>query len=143
MATAIVEFNPLPDAIRAAAENHDFWPRLRVGFVLVFVSRVKIRGEGLKFGGTGVHALEDGRNAIARALQAHGSRRSPPNLRQLLVARAVALYLAQQIFRSRLDRHARSPAVHGGQLLNLMDEPRVDFRELADFFGVEAALHGR
>src|SRR5579859_13295 len=141
VAAAIIKLNALPDAVRAAPQNHDFWPRLRVRFVLVLVSRVEIRREGFKLRGARVHAFENRRDAVARALQADGSWRGSPNLRQLLVAGTVPFDFAQQILRSRLDRNARGAAVHCSQLFDLVDEPRIDLCQLANFLGVQAALH--
>ena len=143
VAAAIIEFNSLPDTVRAAAQNHDFWALLGVGFIFIFVGRIKIRSERFEFCGAGIHALKDRIDTVTRALQTNGGRRAPPNLGELLVARAVALHFAQQIFGSCFDGDARCAAVHGGDLFNLMDEPRIDLGELADFLGMEATFHGR
>ena len=59
MAAAIIEFDSLPDAVGPAPENGDFRPLAGVGLVFFFVCGIKIRREGLKFGGAGIHALEN------------------------------------------------------------------------------------
>ena len=43
VAAAVIELNSLPDAIRAAAENHDFGARLSVGFVFILVGGIQDR----------------------------------------------------------------------------------------------------
>src|ERR1043166_8333111 len=98
MAAAVVELNALADAIRTATENHDFGPRVRVGLILFFIRGVHVRREGFEFSGASVDALEHWRNAVASALQTHGSWRCLPNLREVFVAGAVALGFAKQIF---------------------------------------------
>jgi hypothetical protein len=69
VAAAVVELDPLADAVGAAAEDDDL---LRVGgprLVLDlahrggFVGRVHVGGLGLELGGAGVDALEDGGDA--------------------------------------------------------------------------------
>ena len=63
MAAAVVEFNPLPDAVGAAAENGNLGPVCSLSLVLLFIGRVKIGGEGFKFSGAGIDALENGPHA--------------------------------------------------------------------------------
>ena len=64
--TAIVEFDPLPDAVGAAAKNDHLAPVGDFGLVLGLaeqrrlVGRVKVRGRGVEFGGAAVDALEHG-----------------------------------------------------------------------------------
>src|SRR5216684_8532122 len=103
MAAAIIEFDSLANAVRSAAKDHDFWTRLSVRFVFVFVGGIEVRRERFKFRRAGIDALEHRGHAVTRALQAHGSGRRSPDLRQLLIAGSVALHLAQQFLRSRLD----------------------------------------
>ena len=50
----------------------------------------------------------------------------------------MALHFVQQIFRSGFDGYGSGAAVHGNKLFNLLDEPRVDFGELADFLRGQA-----
>jgi len=58
VATAVIELNALPDAVRSAAEDDDFLPVDWLRFVLVLVARVQVGRERLKLGGAGVHTLE-------------------------------------------------------------------------------------
>ena len=57
VAAAVVELDPLPDPVRAAAEDHDLLPRRRIGLALLLVRAVQIRRERLELGGAGVDAL--------------------------------------------------------------------------------------
>ena len=45
MATTVVEFDPLADPIRAAAENHHFFAIGRLGFILGFIGGIQIGSE--------------------------------------------------------------------------------------------------
>ena len=74
MAAAVIELDSLPDAIGAAAEDGDFRPVAGVGLVFFLVRGVKIRSEGLKFGGAGIDALENGLNAQFTPALAHRCR---------------------------------------------------------------------
>ena len=143
MAAAIIKLDALPDAVGATAENHDLEAGLRIGFVFVLVSGIEVRCEGFEFRGAGVHALEDRSNAVARSLQAHGSGGGAPDLSELFVARPVALHFAQQIFRRGLHGDSCGAAVHGRQFLDLLDEPGINLRQIANFLRGKAALHGR
>src|SRR5208282_6445562 len=116
MAAAVIEFDSLPDAVRSTAENHDFGAGLYVGFVFVLIGGVKIRCEGFEFRRAGVHAFENRSDAITRALEANRCWSAFPDLRELLVARAVALHFAQKIFRSGFYRDGGGAAVHGHDL---------------------------
>src|SRR5205823_5389306 len=63
MTAAVIELNPLADAIGAAAENHDFPARAGLRLTGSLISRIEIRSEAFEFGRTGVHAVEHGVNA--------------------------------------------------------------------------------
>src|SRR5260370_35498855 len=102
MAAAIVEFDSLPDAIRPAAENHNLWPRLGVGFVFVFVGGIEVRRERFGFRGAGNDALEHRRLAVAGALQTNGSGMCSSDLRQLVIAPSVVFARAPPILRISL-----------------------------------------
>ncbi len=94
VAAAIVELDSLPDAVRAAAENHDFRAKLDVGFILVLVRGIEIRRVRFEFGGASIHALEDGGDTVPCALETNGRGRAFPDLRKLLVAGTVTLHFA-------------------------------------------------
>src|SRR5205807_1578980 len=54
---AVVELDPLPDAVGPAAEDHDLAGAARARLALLLVSRVEIRGRGRELGRAGVDAL--------------------------------------------------------------------------------------
>src|SRR5207237_5012259 len=68
---AIVEFDPLADAVRAASEDHDFLPRRRVRFALLLIGAVQVRREGFEFGGARVDALVGWLETLLHARRAH------------------------------------------------------------------------
>src|SRR5579863_9649569 len=126
MAAAVVELDSLRDAIRAATEDNDFRLVRRFRLVFVFVRRVHVRRVGLELGGAGIDALKDGSDVVAGTLQSHGGRCRLPDLGEGLVAGAVTLYFAQQIFRGGFNRYVGGAAVHRVDFFALLDEPRVD-----------------
>ena len=77
VATAIVEFDPLPDPVRPAAQDHDLLAVARVRLILGlakarrFISRIEIGGLRLEFGGAGVDRLVDGAHAQLVTQSAH------------------------------------------------------------------------
>ncbi len=140
MAAAIVELNSLPDAIGAAAENHNFGTRRGVGLIFVFVGGIHVWGERFELGGASVDAFEDGRHTVTRALQTDGGGRRLPHLCQSFIAGTVAFYFTKQFFRRRFDGDACGAFVHGDEFFDLLDEPWIDLGEVADFFSVQAAI---
>ena len=142
MTAAVVEFNSLPDAVWPAAQDHDLGLRLRIGLIFLFVSRIHIRREGFELSRARVHALEHGCYVPPRALQPHGRRRGLPDLRKLLVACAVPLDFAEQVARGGLYGNSGGALVHGHDFLELVDEPGIDFCQLANFFRGQAAFQG-
>src|SRR5262252_9291891 len=140
MSTTVIELNSLPDAVRSAAQNHDFLLLCRLGFVLFFIGRVHVWSERFELGSTGIYTLENRSNVVTRALQTNHSWRGLPDLRQLFVAGTDALRFPQQIFGSRLHRHRSNPPVHRRQFSNLVNEPRIDLRQFTDFVSGQPAL---
>ena len=57
MDAAVVELDPLPDAVRPAAQDDDFLPFRRTRLAGPLVGRIEIGRLGFEFGGAGVHAL--------------------------------------------------------------------------------------
>ncbi len=143
VAAAVVELDALSDTIGAAAENHDLRARLHVGLVFFFVRRIHVRREGLELRRASIDALENRCDAVTRALQSHSRRGGLPNLREVFVAGAVALDFAQQVARSGFDGHTGRAPVHGVDFFELLDKPRIDFRQLANLSGRQPALNRR
>ena len=63
---AVVELDPLADAVRTRAEDHHRVARVRRGLVLFLVGRVVVRRVRLELGGARVDALVDRTHACAR-----------------------------------------------------------------------------
>ena len=143
MATTVVELNSLSDAVGAAAEDHYFLLRRGLGLIFVLVARIHVGGEGFKFGGASVDAFEDRTDTVAGALKADGGGRGLPDLCELFVARADALHLPEKVLRSRFDSNAGSAAIGSDDFFDLVNEPWIDFREVANFFCGKAAFDGR
>src|SRR6185369_6798463 len=95
VAAAVIELDPLPDAVRPAAEDHDLLAVHRIGFAGALVAGIQIRREALELRGAGVHAAEDGANAERFALLADGDLVRAPRFRQLHVRDALPLGIEQ------------------------------------------------
>ena len=86
--TAVVKFNALPDAVRAATEHHDFFVVRGRRFTLAalrLVGRVQVRGVGGELGRAGVHTLVDRPHVQGAALLADGGVRRFELARQAAV----------------------------------------------------------
>src|SRR5207247_4410072 len=64
---AIVEFNPLPDPVRPAAENDDFLLFGRARLVFLLLGRVEIGSEAFEFGGASIDAFINRRRFVLLA----------------------------------------------------------------------------
>ena len=66
----VVEFDPLADAIRPAAQNHDFTLAAFAPFVLVPIGRIIIRGVGFEFRSAGIDQSISGSDVVRDSLGA-------------------------------------------------------------------------
>ena len=82
VAAAVIELDSLPDAVRAAAENHDLLAIARIGFRLRLVARIQVRREALELRGAGVHAVEHRRDSELLAAFPHVERIRLPRAAQ-------------------------------------------------------------
>ena len=139
MAAAPVELYSLSDAVRPAAEDHYLPLAAAVSGGLSGVSgrirgvaAVVVRRGGLELAGAGVHFREDGANAERDAAPAHRALVGAYCLRDLPVAEAEDLGLAQDLRREagRLGRVGRGGQRHEGaelvDFVQLAPEPRVE-----------------
>ena len=140
MAAAVIELDSLPDAIGAAAEDGDFGPVAGVGLVFFLVGGIKIGSEGLKFGGAGIDALENGLNAQFTPALAHRCRLYVPQLGNLFVARARALGFEHQFRRNFVQRAGFYARVDLQHLLEMLNEPGIDLGERANLLAGHASL---
>ena len=115
---AIVELDPLPDAVGAAAEDDDLLAVGRHGLAFGraeaggLVGRIHIRGNRLELGGAAVDALEDGEDAELVAQGAHflgAGRACHGDQRVVEQPRTLGLGLG------KTARHAHRPYREGGK----------------------------
>ncbi len=92
---AVVELDALPDAVRSAAQHHDFSPVVRLGFAFLLVGRVEVGGRGGEFGGTGVDPLVDRADVQSVAVFAHPAFGLTEQLGEAAVGESFALQLEQ------------------------------------------------
>ena len=138
MAAAIVELDPLPDAVGPAAEDDDLLPVGGLRLVLGIIGRIHVGGGRGEFGGTGVDALEHRTHGELVAMLAHLVFRQLDEFAEPLVREAHGLQLLQ---------------VHGipwkpafpdlffrlHDLLDLAEEPRLVFARGEDL--VDGGAH--
>ena len=136
VAAAIIELNSLPDAVGPTAQNNDFLFLGRCCLVLVFVSRIKIRCEALKFGGASIHPLVHRQHAVLLAqVSDFFLSFQPPYSRQTAVRESHALGLAQHFGGNRFHRVLLQLKLHVVNLFELIKKPwiyRGHLRDLLD-----------
>src|SRR3954454_16309183 len=137
MAAAVVELNSLPDAVGAAAENDDLLLVGWRGLVFFFVGRVEIGRVALEFGRASVHALVNGFQVVLLAgVSELGSgvaaALDTEQVADANVGKSGALGFAQQFAGNRLRPELRYLFRDVVDLLQLVEEPRVDRGHLVD-----------
>ena len=142
MAAAVIELDSLPDAIGAAAQNHDLLAGAGVGFAGAFVVRVEVRREAFELRGAGVHAAEDGLDAEFLAAVAHFDFAYAPGFGELRIADAEPLGGAELLAGGGGEGGLRQLAFEIHHLLHLLEEPGVDGGHLVDVGDAVAAGHG-
>jgi hypothetical protein len=142
MHTAIIEFDPLADAVRTAAEHDDLFLLFRRGLALFFIGGVHVgRGRG-KLGGTGIHAL---------VYRTHLGRMAPParllfrhshQLRQTAIGKPLALPGAPGIGRGLFPAVFRDRLFGTDQIRDLRQKPGVDVTQIMNFLLAHAGTEG-
>ncbi len=140
--TAVVEFDALADAVRAAAEDHDLLAVGRVGLALFIVGRVHIGRVGGELGRAGVDPLVHRADAQRVAALAHLLVGAVHQEGQAAVREALLLELVQGRLVDRLELLGVQPKFDVDDLLDLHQEPRVDLGQLVHFFHGEALGEG-
>ena len=137
---AVVELHALPDAIRAAAEDHDRPLAAPRRFALLVVAAVQVRRRRRKLAGAGVDHLVRRANvqrpaALARP-RVSSSPRSAPSWRS---EKPMPLHAAHVVLASTSASaaYSRSASISSDHLL---EEPRVDPRELVHLGDGQPAL---
>ena len=140
MHAAVVEFDPLPDPVRAAAQYHDLAPIARLRFALFFISRVQIGGEGREFPGTGVDPLVDRADALLMALPAHLVFAGLEQLGQAAIREALALEPAHLGRVDLRQRHSVETHFLVHDVLDLHQKPGIDVGQAVYLGEREAVL---
>src|SRR5262249_60301920 len=95
VAVAIVQLDLRSYSVRSDSQDYDLRPGLTSRFVFFLIRRIHVRRVGLEFLCAGVHALENGRDFVARTLQTDRSGSRFPHLCELFVACTMSLHFAQ------------------------------------------------
>ena len=141
MHAAIVEFDPLSDAVRPASQDHDLLAIRRGGFTLVLVGRVEIGRMRLELGGTGIHSLVDRPYVQAMTQGTHFVLALAPEFRQALVREAHSLGLTQPGL--TLARVCTAKVLLGAHdFLHAPEKPGIDPRAAMDLLHRNAPAHG-
>ena len=152
MHAAVVKFNALPDAVRAAAEHHDFFVAggTRFAFaVFGFIAGIEVGGAGGKFRRAGVDPLVDGAHFEGVAVRAHGVFIGVQQLGQTAVGKAFLFEFAhlrginagERLFAKFFGVFVqRQFGAH--DVFNLHEEPRVDAGNLVHFLQGPASGEG-
>ncbi len=139
---AVVELDALADAVRAAAEHHDFLFRGRLRLALVLVGRIHVRRLGGELGSAGVHPLVHRPDAELVALGAHRFLIGIEQVAQAPVGESLALEGTQRSGVDVVEAPIVELHLELDDLLDLVEEPRIDVREPVHLFEREAVFEG-
>ena len=127
---AVVELDPLTDAVGSRAEDDDRLLVARFDFGLGVIAGVVVRRVRGELGRAGVHRLEHRPNAQGMADTSDHILAAAPQRRDLHVGEARLLGLAQQ---TRGEPVGRAHAVgHGVDADDLLEEPGIDRSDVVD-----------
>ena len=133
---AVVEFNPLANAVRAAAQDEDFFSACFAGFIFISIGGIKVGGVGFELRGTGIHQPVSGHNALFQTFLPDVFFRGSPGQGDLPVGKAQLLgfpqiQLVQAVARSGQVLHLRQePGINLGKLLHFIQGKSVAERRL-------------
>ena len=130
MATAIVELDPLADAIWPAAKNDDLLLLRRCGLVFFLIRGVQIRRVALELGCAGVHALVHWRKPVLLAQMPDFFLRAfsiqPPYAGKPSIRESHALGVAQHVRGYRPHGMLFQLKLHVVYLFKLIEKPGID-----------------
>ena len=129
---AVVELDPLPDPVGAAAQHDHLLPVGRRGFAFLFIGRIQVGGLRRKLGGAGVDALVDRAQPELMPPRPHGALVDLEEVRDPPVGEAHALQRAQVVARQLGERALFQPQLDVDDLLDLREEPGIDLRVPVD-----------
>ena len=142
MATAVIEFNSLPDSVGTRTENDDFFLRRGRSFVFFFVSGIEIRRVAFELGRAGVNALVNRLQAMFLAEVADfflaAFAIQTPRASEPPVGESHALGLAQHLGRDRFHGMLFQLKLHIVNLFDLIKKPRVNRSHLRDLLDGES-----
>ena len=136
---AVVELDPLPDPVGAAAEDHDLPPGGRLRLALLLVRRVEIGGACCKLGRAGVDALEHRPHAERDPTVPDGVAGRAEQVREPPIGESAALQVEQLVASERLERRAPERLFPPHEVLDLGEKPRIDAGRGVDLVEREAA----
>ena len=146
VAAAIVELDPLPDPVRAAAEDDDLLALRRVGFASGLagerrlVGRVHVGRGRSELGGAGVDALEHRLNAEPPASRGDVGLGLAGKRREARVREAARLQ-GSHIARVRRQAVRAHLALKRDDLGDPLEEPGVDLAALVDLLDAHPQAH--
>ena len=125
MDTAVIEFNPLPDAVRPAAQDHHFaaaTDRQRGGAVIRGIVIGRVFDAADRHGFPRLHDAERNPFFPNLALR-HGQ-----NFRQVFIRETVLFGRNQQVIRRQRPAIIQQRVLAFHKLFHLLNEPRLDVR---------------
>ncbi len=143
MATAIVEFDPLPDAVGAAAEDDDLFTAggVRLAHLAArqrtFVGRIHIRGRRRKLGRACVDSLVDREHPERPPPARHFQCGEACEVGEPRIRKAHRLQLAERALRLGQSVSA-DLGLNVDNLLQARDEPRIDSAKSVDLLMIDA-----
>ncbi len=139
---AVIELDPLADAVGATPQHHDLLAPGRVRFALFLVGGVQVGGIGCEFRGAGIHALVHRPHLERMAALAHLALGRGKQGGEAPVGKAVALEGEQrphvEVFQALPFQFPFLPH----QVLDLRQKPGIDVRIALDLLEREAAAEG-
>ena len=142
MHAAVVEFDALPDAVRPAAQHDDLLAVGRLGLALFLVRGVHVRGVGREFRRAGIDPLVDRADSMGMARGADLTLRHVEEEREAPVREAHALQRPHPRGVDRPELRVVQFHLDVDDLLDLVEEPGVDLRQLVDLVEREPVLKG-
>ena len=140
MTAAVVELDPLPDPVRAAAQNHNLLPWRRIGFAFLLVGSVQIGRERFEFRGAGVDPFVRRLEPEVEAGLSYCLLVGSEHRRELAIGDARAFERPQHVGRHATQADERGRALQLHDLRELHQEPGIDLREVVQVAHVPAAI---
>ena len=141
MHAAIVKFNALPNAVRAATQDHDFFVGGGFCFALVFISGIHVSRVGRELSSASVYPFVNRPNVHGVALSTHFMLGDFQQLGQAAIRETFFLQGTQFVSADRFQAGGFQLKLNLHDVFNLYQEPRVNFGEVENLIHTEA--HGK